>query len=65
MSDPKPSLLQRYMALPKKVRLYIGLSTFLVAFAGDRITKNIEENNAIREEAEKRLAMQQQAENSN
>lgn len=63
MSAPKQTLYQRYLALPKRLRVYLGVSTFIVAFAGDRITRKIEDDNALRAEAEQRLAMENSTEN--
>lgn len=60
------NLFERYKQLPRNVRLYIGISTLLVAVAGDQWTKKIEENTQIRAEAEKRLQweMEKQQEQS-
>ncbi|CAN6674482.1 hypothetical protein TRVA0_054S00760 [Trichomonascus vanleenenianus] len=49
-------LWQKYTELPRNVRLYIGLSTLVVAFVGDRWSRKIEEETRLRQEAEKRLA---------
>uniref|UniRef100_A0A060TDR8 ARAD1D46288p n=1 Tax=Blastobotrys adeninivorans TaxID=409370 RepID=A0A060TDR8_BLAAD len=54
-----PGLFERYKALPRNVRLYIGVSTLVVAIAGDRITRKIEEDREIRAEAERRLEEQE------
>lgn len=57
------SLWQKYQALPKSGRLWIGISTMVVAYAGGKIVDRMYDEALIREEAERRLRQQKESEN--
>lgn len=49
------SLWQKYSALPKQGRLWIGITTMAVAYLGGKVVDNMYDEALIKEEAERRL----------
>lgn len=49
------NLWQRWMALPKKARLYIAGLTFVFALVGDHVTSRVNEEVQARKEVEESL----------
>jgi hypothetical protein len=50
---------QRYAALPRKVRLWVGLSTLAIAYCGNQIMNRMYEDEELRREAERRISLEQ------
>jgi hypothetical protein len=51
-------LFKWYANLPRTARLYIGVSTLAIAYLGDKWTGKRAEDQALRAEAERRLALE-------
>jgi hypothetical protein len=57
----KPGYWQRYTALPRSVRLWIGLTTLGIAAYGNYRMNQVWERERLRKEAEKQLEMEDQS----
>ncbi|RLV93446.1 hypothetical protein JA1_002528 [Spathaspora sp. JA1] len=59
MAEPRKSYYQRWMAIPKNKRIYIGVFTMALACAGDYVCERLWEEKDAREEARERLEANQ------
>lgn len=59
------SLWQKYSSLPRQGRLWIGVSTAIVAYFGGELVDNMYENQLIKEEAERRIKQEAVIERQN
>lgn len=56
------SLWQKYLELPRTGRLWIGITTLVVAYGGGKIVDSMYEETLVREEAKRRLELKQMQE---
>lgn len=59
------SLWQKYSSLPRQGRLWIGVSTAVIAYFGGELVDNMYENQLIKEEAERRIKQEAAIERQN
>lgn len=60
ITNSSVSIWQKYQSLPKTGRLWIGITTLVVAYGGGKVVDQMYDEALIREEAERRLKLQQQ-----
>ncbi|GME79118.1 unnamed protein product [Ambrosiozyma monospora] len=56
--NAKPTIWQRYQRIPLKWKLYIGTTTFIIAFLADSISDKLMERNMIDYEANRRVEIE-------